>query len=259
MTPDTPVTRCRSWVCCQGLLNRAVLLISLFWGLMTFVDVPVRNFAEQLDPALKHVFSLITNLGDSLWPLLASLILMPLLYLLGRRRRGHDRIVVQYMRGLVVFVFTSVAVSGITASLLKNSIGRGRPSNPEITGLLDFSPFAFHAPWASFPSGHSTTALALATALAILFPRQAVALICIGAWGAVSRAMLGVHWVSDIVAGGMLGTLMVLWLRQIFAHRGIVFAKGRNRAVLSPRLCRRFGRILQDEAGRLLRTRPRNG
>jgi len=254
MTPDHPKTcaRSRIWLSHQSLLNRAVLLISLFWALMVFVDAPVHAFAQQLDPVLKQLFGVLTNLGDSFWPILASLILLPLIYLLERRRSGHDRTVVQYMRGVVTFVFASVVVSGVAASLIKNSIGRGRPNNPDITSLLDFAPFTFHSPWASFPSGHSTTSLALATALAMVFPRQAVALLCIGVWGAISRAMLGVHWVSDIVAGAALGALTVLWLRRIFARKGIVFAKpGRQRPVLTQRLCQRFGRILRDEAAHI--------
>jgi membrane-associated phospholipid phosphatase len=240
------------WFCGQSRFNRAVLLLSGFWALMVFVDGPVRHYAQTLDPTLRHIFGLITNLGDSFWPILITLILMPVLYLLERRQRGMDKTVVQHLRGVVTFVFASVVITGLTASLLKNSIGRGRPSNPDITSLLDFSPLAFSAPWASFPSGHSTTALALATALALIFPRHAIALMCIGAWGAISRAMLGVHWVSDIVAGAMLGTLGVLWLKTLFARKGLVFARaGRQRPVLSARICARFARIMRTEAARL--------
>tara|TARA_R110002096_G_scaffold108686_8_gene237868 strand:+ start:2577 stop:3365 length:789 start_codon:yes stop_codon:yes gene_type:complete len=256
MTPDHRQTcgRGLGWLCRQGLLNRAILLMSLFWALMVFVDAPVYAFSQQLDPVLRRIFGWLTNLGDSLWPILASLILLPLIYVLERRRTGHDRTVVQYMRGVVTFVFASVVVSGVAVSLVKNAIGRGRPNNPDITGILDFSPFAFQAPWASFPSGHSTTAMALATALAIVFPRQAVAFLCLGVWAAISRAMLGVHWTSDIVAAAVLGTLTVLWLRRVFARKGIVFVgSGRQRPVLTPRLRRRFGRILRDEAARVAR------
>ena len=62
----------------------------------------------------------------------------------------------------------------------------------------------------SFPSGHSATAAALYAAVALVLARgrspRTRALLAGGAAGiavgvACSRVMLGVHWLSDVIAG----------------------------------------------------------
>ena len=82
----------------------------------------------------------------------------------------------------------------------------------------------------SFPSGHALTTFAGATAVALLLPRMRVAALTVAALVAASRVYLGVHFVSDVVVGGLLGALagllVALALRQA--------ARGRLAAQLSP-------------------------
>ena len=60
----------------------------------------------------------------------------------------------------------------------------------------------------SMPSGHAATAFAAATALALLFPRLRLAAYALAALICVSRVYLGVHYVSDVVVGALLGALI---------------------------------------------------
>jgi undecaprenyl-diphosphatase len=58
---------------------------------------------------------------------------------------------------------------------------------------------------ASFPSGHSATAFAAATAVAIVSPRLRPYVLVLAAAVALSRVYLRVHFPLDVVAGGLLG------------------------------------------------------
>lgn len=60
----------------------------------------------------------------------------------------------------------------------------------------------------SFPSGHSATSFAIATVLGLAFPEPGLLLLAMAASVAASRVALGLHYVSDVVAGSLLGALI---------------------------------------------------
>lgn len=103
---------------------------------------------------------------------------------------------------------TSVA-GGVIGLLTKNAVERARPSMPD--------PIA-HAPGFSFPSGHAMTATTSCAILLLvllpLVPRSwrpvpwALAVISVLGVG-FTRVALGVHWVSDVVGGWLLGLIVV--------------------------------------------------
>ncbi len=47
--------------------------------------------------------------------------------------------------------------------------------------------------------------MAFGVALALLFPRLFWVFLCLGFWIAASRPFIGVHYPSDMLAGGLLG------------------------------------------------------
>jgi undecaprenyl-diphosphatase len=57
----------------------------------------------------------------------------------------------------------------------------------------------------SFPSGHSMSAFAIAIPLCIFYPDLQAALLVLSLSIAVSRVVLGMHFVSDVVVGSLLG------------------------------------------------------
>ena len=67
----------------------------------------------------------------------------------------------------------AVALAGIVDQLLKNLLCRARPNAAGAGAFLAMFP-CFPAPYAlaSFPSGHTTTAFALATVLSLWYPRR---------------------------------------------------------------------------------------
>ncbi len=66
----------------------------------------------------------------------------------------------------------------------------------------------------SFPSGHTMTAFAVVVPTAAHFPETAPVLYACAASIGLSRVALGMHFLSDVVAGGVLG-----WLLGSLAHR----------------------------------------
>lgn len=57
----------------------------------------------------------------------------------------------------------------------------------------------------SFPSGHTLTAFAISVALIHFYPGMKPGLIFVAMSIAISRVMLGMHFLSDVLAGGALG------------------------------------------------------
>jgi membrane-associated phospholipid phosphatase len=90
---------------------------------------------------------------------------------------------------------------GLTQGL-KYTINRQRPYDR----YMDIRPKSFEdSP--SFPSGHTSTSFATATALSLSYPKWYVAIPAYAWAGSVaySRMHLGVHYPSDVLAGALLG------------------------------------------------------
>jgi undecaprenyl-diphosphatase len=57
----------------------------------------------------------------------------------------------------------------------------------------------------SFPSGHSMSAFAIAIPLCLFYPQLQAVLLALSLSIALSRVILGMHFVSDVVVGSLLG------------------------------------------------------
>jgi membrane-associated phospholipid phosphatase len=111
-------------------------------------------------------------------------------------------------RGLGAIAITS-PVANLAGKLL---VSRVRPS-------IDVVPVARRA-WrvptsASFPSGHSASAAAFTTGVALELPGAAVPIGVMAAGVAYSRVYTGVHYPGDVVAGIALGTAIALLTRRV--------------------------------------------
>ncbi len=96
---------------------------------------------------------------------------------------------------------------------LKRVVGRRRPCHQEPhcwAKLLPPDQF-------SFPSGHSITAFAVVVPLSHFYPAAEPGLLFIAFNVAISRIMVGMHFLSDVVAGVLLGVGLgysAVWLVQ---------------------------------------------
>jgi membrane-associated phospholipid phosphatase len=203
--------------------SRTSILVALALGLLLIAvvaDAPVRALAQKLDPSLKAVMGFVTEFGNSAWPIVIGLLLLLVIHIVRRKGPKVSLTDLLALRSVMIFMVVSVALSGFLASLTKHVIGRIRPSTDTEAQVLEFSVMAFKAGWASFPSGHATTATACALALAYCFPRQSWAWLSIGLVTALSRAFLGVHWLTDCIAGVLLGGAVTVAVHARMVARG---------------------------------------
>ncbi len=100
----------------------------------------------------------------------------------------------------------SLIASGIITPTLKLAFGRARPRANK--GVNYFKPFSNAN--ASFPSGHTTEAFALASVIADHYDEAWVgyASYSVAALVGIARTYHDAHFASDVVAGAMIGTLV---------------------------------------------------
>ena len=230
-----------SWL---GTFACAILLVAVV------ADAPVRDLARSLDPSVVAVLQGVTEFGNSAWPLGISLLLLGAVTVVARQNNPFPPKSLQNLRSALLLVIGSVAISGTIAGLTKNMIGRARPSTGD-PDVFEFAILSFRAGWAAFPSGHATTATACAVALAIAFPRQAFAWFSIGLIAALSRAFIGVHWLTDCLAGMALGALVTLALFNRMARRGHAF---QTNPVLPVKVLITGGNLLFSQAWLVVRS-----
>ncbi|WP_092775397.1 bifunctional phosphatase PAP2/diacylglycerol kinase family protein [Actinokineospora terrae] len=97
----------------------------------------------------------------------------------------------------------AIGIASATANLVgKNLFPRRRPA-AEL--LPEHRRLTKRPTSSSFPSGHSASAVAFTTAVAMEHPGAAIALAPVAAAVAYSRMHTGVHWPTDIAAGAAIG------------------------------------------------------
>jgi undecaprenyl-diphosphatase len=95
----------------------------------------------------------------------------------------------------------ALALSHIPVQLVKKLFPRKRPYlQIETTKILP-NPLKDH----SFPSGHTTAVFSVIVPFLLQTPSLAAVLIPLGLSVGISRIYLGLHYPSDVIAGGILG------------------------------------------------------
>src|SRR5207253_9816616 len=125
------------------------------------------------------------------------------------------------------FVFISIAASGVIVDGLKITFGRPRPKLFFQSNIYAFSWFSWHPDHWSFPSGHAATIAALMTALWYVWPQHLLFYILAGAIVAASRIVVGAHYVSDVLAGGLIAVVTTRCVAGLLARGGIDLAASR--------------------------------
>lgn len=147
---------------------------------------------------------------------------------------GHFAENEKAMRAALLSV-ESFAVTGIFTFALKFSSGRTRPGSAQ--NSREWSGFDFDN--VSFPSGHTSSAFAIATVLASEYenlPLVPPLLYSLAALTGVSRINDNKHWASDVFLGGALGYFVSKTILKLHSSK-----KGRHYTI--------YPRISKEEVG----------
>jgi membrane-associated phospholipid phosphatase len=157
---------------------------------------------QQLD----YFFALYTNLGDGVCAVLLSLFLF---FALKKKKAGLT----------VLFAF---ALTGIITQIIKPLVESPRPETYFSPRWLPFFiRDIIHTGNSSFPSGHTATAFAVASVLALYSKNISlhIALLLLAVAVGFSRIYLSQHFLQDVLAGSFIGVLggmlCVYWCRNI--------------------------------------------
>jgi membrane-associated phospholipid phosphatase len=147
--------------------------------------------------------------------------------------RGIQRSLLLGLGTRLQFIFFAVAMSNLVTEVLKYCIGRGRPFVGGEANAFHFSHFAGNPAYYSFPSGHATTAFALAFAVSVIWSQARFAMAVYAIVIAATRLVLVAHHPSDVVAGALVGVIGAMFVRYWFAARRLGFAIQRDGTIVS--------------------------
>lgn len=113
---------------------------------------------------------------------------------------------------ILPIALTSFAIEGSVYGVAKFKLRRARPCHaiPGVENLTRY-PDQF-----SFPSGHTAAAFVMATVLRFFYPQLSIPLYLSASTIGFSRIYNGLHFPSDVVAGGALGFISARLSLMIF-------------------------------------------
>ncbi|MBA2251381.1 MAG: phosphatase PAP2 family protein [Nitrospirales bacterium] len=169
----------------------------MFWGLFQ-IDLPFARFLRSLHISwLERTGDFGTRLGSG-----AALVAVSGGLLLGGWLWKQPHVQTAGFKTLLAHGVAAIAVQA-----LKHGIGRPRPRLMHADNGLPWRP-SLETGLDSFPSGHTTASFAVAAVLAKSFPKLAWLVYGVAGFVAVSRAIRGSHFPTDVIAGICLGTIV---------------------------------------------------
>jgi hypothetical protein len=209
------------------LLSAARLAVGLLAAaaLIGFAMLVLDGFAlaqqKRMPIWVIDLFNEITDYGRSGWFLWPSGIVIIALAGLAATTQRIARLTIISLIVRLEFIFLAIALPGLVVTVVKRLIGRVRPS---VVGPFAYVPFSWRPDYASMPSGHATTAFAVAVAFGALWPRARPLLWLYALIIALSRVIIAAHYPSDVIAGACVGGFGALIIRNHFAARRLGFA-----------------------------------
>jgi membrane-associated phospholipid phosphatase len=211
----TGVGRFQAWLI--SLVGTALLVVVAY----EWADRPAAFFAHD-HLAQVVVFQQVTKVTGFLFAAAAVIfVVVGILVMLGSA--------LSRWQAALLLCSLSLVVAETVKEQLKYVFGRTWPDtwingNPSLIhdGVFGFNPFHGGVAYSSFPSGHTTAICAVMSVLWLFYPKLRVLYIL--AVLAVAVALVGAdyHFVSDVIAGGFVGSstgwlTVVVWRRRAAA------------------------------------------
>lgn len=196
----------------SGAIGFAVNLIAL----EEMIDRPLAQFFQaQSDSVVFIIAATLTDFGKAHWFLIPAAVLFLAFRFVWRRPHWACR---------ALFVFVSVAASGLLADVLKVAFGRARPKLLFSDEVYQFFFFRLGADYYSFPSGHAVCAAAAGTAMAVILPRYRALWALLALLLISTRVIITAHYFSDVVASTALAVVIVFAIKAAFTRHGLDLA-----------------------------------
>ena len=189
-------------------------------------DRQISVWAQALPKPVRQVLAQFTPYGESAWILIpaAALFLLTAAVALFVRWKLMRTMLWQFT-ALYAFIFLGVGLPSVFTTIVKRIIGRGRPVHFDDVGILGFHANLSDWSYQSFPSGHSTTAFALAAVIGFASERWFYPVLLLAGVIGLSRLTLGAHYPTDVIAGAIVGLVGAYAVRVAFAARGWMFRR----------------------------------
>ncbi|MCE5267128.1 MAG: phosphatase PAP2 family protein [Planctomycetaceae bacterium] len=203
----------------KSLAARTAVALTLGVALVVlcyyFVDRPVAWFVHAHSPLLSGLLRwppLVSECLKSAAPAVIAIVILWWLWKRGGR-----------LQAVLLAISANVIVTTLLKQFLKWSCGRYWPetwkqNNPSLirTGDYGFHPFHSGVAFESFPSGHAAVICSALSILWLAYPRWRWCYAVVGVTICVAMVGTNYHFVGDVVAGAMLGSITGVWMAHLF-------------------------------------------
>ena len=195
-----------------------VLFCSIF--LYSDIDFFLYKFFSNIENAdkylyLKNFFENITGLGDSIW-YFGSALLFIIVLVINNNLKFFKINNYNKKFNFCVSVIIYLALTGIITQILKHIIGRPRPNYTNLDTPFEFNFFSLESAFHSFPSGHSSTIFMVCLIFASIIPGLKYFIYFLGITIGFSRVVVGAHFITDVIAGGIIALIIFKFLNLYF-------------------------------------------
>ncbi len=185
-----------------ALITFGLVFISYF-----FIDRSLAQFLVHLPISMYLCSAALTHLIDPK----VCYIVWPLLYFIMRCVAKKPKIA----QAILIFII-AIPLADVASGIIKWVCGRPRPELFLSKGLYGFDFFRLQNLFQSFPSGHATTSGVIGGIFSCFKPHWTFPILGASFLLALTRVFLGMHFLSDIIAGVFLGALIGQWVYEKF-------------------------------------------
>jgi len=187
-----------------------LLAIAVMLAVMPF-DLVIMQYVNAHNTC-RPFFDAITDIGLAKWYEWPTGLIVVTGFILWRAKKLPENFLPVWR--MAIQILLSVAGAGLFTDVLKRVFARARPVEFLQHGIYSFfhwhEAFGLHTyHFQSFPSGHATTMMSLATAIALILPEKyrwtRIPVFIFAGIIAASRIMVTAHYPSDVIAGMMIG------------------------------------------------------